>query len=506
MPLAAACGSMSHPRRTVRGMGVDVVATVEDRWAAVRELPAEELVHEVIVGVSEQSAHQALWLARVAEVDRRELWGIDGARSCAHWLAWKCGLDPRTAREHVRVAHRLDELRLVRSAFGEGRLSYSKVRALTRVSVASVEAEAFLLELALETTASHLERALVAYEKAHAAPITLGQEIDRRAKCGVTRFVDAEGLVHYEVVAPPEEALLIDKGIDFGRDELYAERKAAFGGGEADSGSGERPRRPTGAFGRLEGLTWVLRNGLANLARGAEVGDPYLIVVQVKEASALVADDGRVDLGNGLAVHPRVLQQLCCSSMIQAMLVGDDGRRPLDLGRRARLAQPEQKTALAAVYPACEFPGCEVPVRWCQFHHVRWWGRDAGGSDLDNFRPLCRRHHSLVHEGGWNLVIDPTDRLVAISPRGRRFDGSQVLTDEAVSHESMVADLEAMGFDIADFDDPERHESLGGRCQGERMTKWARETILMAHAAADEGRLTNVDGAFSATEGPTLRT
>lgn len=139
----------------------------------------------------------------------------------------------------------------------------------------------------------------------------------------------------------------------------------------------------------------------------------------------------------------------------------------------------------------------------CHFHHVRWWGRDGGSSDLDNFRPLCRRHHSLVHEGGWELEIVAGGRLVAISPRGRRFDGAQVLTDEAVSAESMVAQLEAMGLD---FDDRERFDQIAGRWKNARIGKWAREELEWAHAMVAEGRGSLVQGSYQATEGPPLRT
>jgi hypothetical protein len=266
-----------------------------------------------------------------------------------------------------------------------------------------------------------------------------------------------------------------------------------------------RPKLGTKAR-RFEGLNWVCKQGLINAERdpsGVPIDDPFLIVFHVQEGAAAVDATGRVDLGGGVAVSPAVLQRLCCSSMIQAMLVGDDGRRPLDLGRRARLASPKQKLAMAAMYDSCEFPGCETPVRWCQFHHVQWWERDRGRSDLDNLRPLCRRHHSLVHEGGWELEIVPGGRLVAISPRGRRFDGSQALTDEAVSAESMVAQLETMGFD---FDDPDRLDDIAGRWQGERITKWAREEIGWAQAMAEAGRLVKVNGGYQATEGPPLRT
>ena len=78
---------------------------------------------------------------------------------CSRWLAWRCGLDSRTARERVRVARALGGLPLIRAAFGRGELSYAKVRALTRVSAPANEDE--LLELAGELTAGQLERALV---------------------------------------------------------------------------------------------------------------------------------------------------------------------------------------------------------------------------------------------------------------------------------------------------------------------------------------------------------
>ncbi|MDP9442161.1 MAG: 13E12 repeat family protein, partial [Actinomycetota bacterium] len=151
----------------------------------------EDLLRDVMVGVAEQSAHMVLWLAKVGEVDRRELWGhVEGARSCAQWLGWKCGLDGRTAREHVRVAHRLEELPTVRRAFAEGRLSYSKVRALCRAPVATAEAEEFLLDLALDVSAGHLERILASCARAHGEPLTLEDEVTRRISCGIIRWVD----------------------------------------------------------------------------------------------------------------------------------------------------------------------------------------------------------------------------------------------------------------------------------------------------------------------------
>ena len=96
------------------------------------------------------------WLTLIAEFDRRGGWSDGLTQSCAHWLNWKCGLDLGAAREKVRVARALERLPRISQAMARGELSYSKVRALTRVACAGTEAA--LLSIALHGTASHVEK------------------------------------------------------------------------------------------------------------------------------------------------------------------------------------------------------------------------------------------------------------------------------------------------------------------------------------------------------------
>jgi hypothetical protein len=79
------------------------------------------------------AAAQCRFLQRLAEFDQRDGWAGDGIRSCAHWLSWRAGMNLRTATEHLRVAHALQQLPDITAAFAEGQLSYSKARAITRV-------------------------------------------------------------------------------------------------------------------------------------------------------------------------------------------------------------------------------------------------------------------------------------------------------------------------------------------------------------------------------------
>ena len=96
--------------------------------------------------IAELSAHlnaaKSRLLELIAEFDEGGGWAHQGCMSCAHWLSWKCGVSPVAAREQVRVARALESLPKTHEAFSRGEISYSKVRALSRV--ASVESEGVL--------------------------------------------------------------------------------------------------------------------------------------------------------------------------------------------------------------------------------------------------------------------------------------------------------------------------------------------------------------------------
>src|SRR6185436_10204046 len=79
-------------------------------------------------------------LTCIRRFDESEEWARHGARSCAVWLAWRIGLVPGAAREKVRVARALGRFAAIDGAMSAGRLSYAKVRALTRVATAANEA------------------------------------------------------------------------------------------------------------------------------------------------------------------------------------------------------------------------------------------------------------------------------------------------------------------------------------------------------------------------------
>jgi len=156
-------------------------------------------------GITELVAHldagtfQLLKL--ICEFDKNEGWEGPGIQSCAHWLNWKCGMSMGPARERVRVARALPELPEISAAFRKGRVSYSKVRAMTRVATAKNEDA--LLQVALNGTATHVETQVRLYRKTRSIPPAIRRALKRRDQgcrfpgCSCKRFVDALHIQHW---------------------------------------------------------------------------------------------------------------------------------------------------------------------------------------------------------------------------------------------------------------------------------------------------------------------
>jgi hypothetical protein len=147
---------------------------------ALQSSPQPQPLSQLEAEITELSGHlnaaSHRWLVLIAEFDRREGWADGGfTRSCAHWLAWKCGIDRGAAREKLRVARALEGLPAIGAAMARGELSYSKVRALSRVATAATEAS--LLRIALHGTADHVERVVRGLRRAQQA-----EELSREAR------------------------------------------------------------------------------------------------------------------------------------------------------------------------------------------------------------------------------------------------------------------------------------------------------------------------------------
>lgn len=106
--------------------------------------------------------------------------------------------------------------------------------------------------------------------------------------------------------------------------------------------------------------------------------------------------------GQSAAVSIATVQRQICEVGVTPVLFDDDGR-VLNLGRTQRPFSARQRTALAARDGGCRFPGCERPPSWCEAHHIVPWSR-GGTTDVDVGILLCRHHHLLLHNNGWQIA------------------------------------------------------------------------------------------------------
>ncbi|ONH31280.1 HNH endonuclease signature motif containing protein [Pseudofrankia asymbiotica] len=432
-------GSLGSPSPGT-GTPTSVVAEVET-------VPLTELESAICAWAGRIAAATCQLLVMLAAFDRRRGWSGLGMATCAQWLSWRCGLGIRTAQEHLAVAHALEELPAVRAAFAEGRLSYSKVRAVARVAEAATEQT--WLSHALHCTAGQLERLASRYHQLTADPAR------QRAARKVTWDTRADGLFRLQAVLTAEEGVRLATAIDAARATLDDSSPARTGGeAEASPADGEivnapRDRRADAdalvalADGFLHrpvpdlmspshtvtvhvdaetllstGQRAVDARGPAREAAGDGGGRPEMPADAVAAAtdpdpvSRLVRGLLRCDAEPGIGLPRAALRRLGCDGLVRT-LVRDTAGNPLALGRRRRVPNRRLREAVhARDQGTCQYPGC-THTRWLQVHHLLEWLADEGATDLENLTLVCGSHHQLVHDEGIALSRRGDGKIVA---------------------------------------------------------------------------------------------
>ena len=371
------------------------------------------------------NAATARFLTLVAEFDRNEGWARHGLASCAQWLNWQCGIGRVAAREKVRTARALESLPKIAAAFGEGRLSYSKVRALTRVATA--ETEDTLLHIALNGTAAHVERTVRCFRRVQReTERSEADAIHERRYLSCRREYD--GSFTLQARLTPEAGELLLKALQAAEAQLE-ERAGDAEAGESvppcESVSAETPPRSV-CQRRADALEQIVQRFLAGGGSRSSAGAHELVVHIAHDALPDVPKSSGAAFDNGHGVAVETARRLGCDGALVGVVEGAQGE-PLAVGRRTRAVPPAIRRALRVRDGDCRFPGCDRS-RFVQAHHIRHWA-DGGETTLDNLVTLCSFHHRLVHEGGYGVRVRgdaieftrPDGRV--IPPAGRAHEG-----------------------------------------------------------------------------------
>lgn len=384
---------------------------------------------ELIEGRAFLDACEAKWLVTLVEFNNACAFEIDGHVSCVAWLVERCGMGRSTAKEKLRTAMELDRRPVIRDAFLDGKLSYSKARALTRlVGLNDGRDQSFVEEFADETV-DMLERLVRWWNERN------GDEPKPRDPYDVPRFRFQPGFggamgriiidganedlarimnvndsygsflffnaraVDEASVKPrvlradnsDEPAKTIDEalGIDTTNEPWDPETVPPASASEPPMSLAER--RFEWFIDLIEEIALVRRHQLDPQRASVAVTVPY---------ESLFDEKGVAVLDTGSLVTGEAVRRLCCDAEISRMVV-DGPSQILDIGRETRTWNRAQRRAARFRHGnQCAVRGCDRRIT--EIHHLVFW-RNGGETCIENAIPLCSRHHHMVHDGGWTI-------------------------------------------------------------------------------------------------------
>ena len=390
--------------------------------AVINLVSIDELDQAIVNLAARINAETYELLVLIRQFDERAGWLKWGLGNCAEWLHYRCDLSMNAAREKVRVAHALKTLPEIATAFATGELSYSKVRAMTRV--VGVRNTDELLTFALKTTTTRVEERCRELRCGSVDSLDAAQRAHAGRSLRVFRNAE-RGTITITVELPVETGELVEKALDKARD---------------DSMSGAEFADESWSARQADALVSMASAYLSGDAeRSCNASDDYLVTIHVDQ-SALATGKGR----SSLPIES--VKRLCCDGHAVVIGEGESGE-PLNIGRNTRTVPTAIKRALMARDKSCAFPGCQHK-RFVDAHHIQHWS--AGGeTSLENLMLLCSQHHKLVHEGGFTIERDYRNQWFFKRPDGRAVPGcgyhSQDMADDDIGDVSELLNNPSAG-------------------------------------------------------------
>jgi hypothetical protein len=362
--------------------------------SSIATLSTSQLMEETAEASRQLASLAGRIVLLAAELDRREGWRDEGATSVETWLAERCAVSPATARAWAHVGNRLVDLPALSDGLCGGAVSFDQVRAV--VDVARPENERALVAQASECSV----RQLAELAKAAApAPASAAPSSERQHETRSLRFNDAARTITAQL--PEASYAEVRAGLEMRAKQTPSDGETRWDQRLADSlVSLVRTRRST------------------TTADEPSTPSPYIVVAHVPLATLIDED---AELGGELEhrglIDAAVARRLACDATLVVALDDDVGHTMYE-GRARRDPTPTQRRELWRRDRHCRFPGCRNAT-FVNPHHIKWWKRDRGRTDLDNLALLCEHHHHLVHSRSWSMSGDGNGELRFVGPSGR---------------------------------------------------------------------------------------
>src|SRR5437660_200427 len=331
-----------------------------------------------------------------AELAAGDEWDRDGFNSPYDWIRVNCHLPGNVAGNYLTVGAHLPQLGQSVEAVLKGEIGYAHLAVMARTAEAVGKRfdESKLLPLAKEHSAG----------KFHYKSLHYRHSVDAKAYAAEQNEQVENRSLHLSTV---EDGSLVINGV------------LDPAGGAAVRTALEPLAQKSGAHDdRL--LPQRYADALVELASGGKPAN--LQVTATIETLKGLAGAAGAEMEFSLPISSTSLQRMACDCSVTRVLLNQESVT-IDVGRSKRVISGAARKALAARDGHCRWPGCERPASWCDGHHLVHWIH-GGTTDLDNLVLLCRRHHRMVHEGGWQLIKTESDQIITIAPSSPFMDAS----------------------------------------------------------------------------------
>lgn len=341
----------------------------------------------------------------IREVDRRQAWMADGARTLADWVSARLSIRHETARALVRVARRLADLPELSSRFAAGDLSLDQVDAISRM--ATPENEHVLIEEALGLSNAALDR----MARRANAPSNQGALDGWRRREAYLQWNLDRSQLDFRGVLPGAEGEMFQVGLEAAADRIP-------------------PNPETGLF---DPYPTRLADGLVELV--ATTGEsasttPAQVSIHADLAALITETEGVSELGHGALVPNETARRLACDCAVETFVYSENV--VVGVGRNSRTIPGWlRRLVFHRDASTCQFDGCHR-TKWLEVHHIVHWSR-GGKTDLDNLILLCGYHHRFVHEHGWHITGDPNERVTFRRPDWTPYPGPRARLDPRLS-------------------------------------------------------------------------
>ena len=358
--------------------------------SSIATLSTSDLMEEAAAASRQLAALSGRIVLLAAELERREAWRDEGATSIEAWLSERCAVSPATARAWAHVGNRLFDLPRLAGGLCDGAVSFDQVRAV--VDAARPDNEAALVAHASECSVRQLAEVAKAAAPTRASTSSPAREHENRS----VRFNDDCRTVTAQL--PAETYAEVRGGLEMRAKQIPSDGETRWDQRLADA------------------LVSLVRTPRSTDEPSAQ--SPYVVVAHVP-LRTLTDEDSELagELEQRGLIDAVVARRLACHATVVVALDDDVGHTMYE-GRARRDPTPTQRRELWRRDRHCRFPGCTNAI-FVNPHHLRWWKRDRGKTDLDNLALLCEHHHHLVHSRAWRLEGDASGELSFVGPSGR---------------------------------------------------------------------------------------